>query len=136
MLRQGLFSRTVHGLLDYVFGGLLIASPFLFAFDSDAATAVAIVLGLMLVINAAMSDMPTGLSRTLAASWHMLIDVAVAALLIASPFLFGFTDDGTATPVFIVAGVLWLLVVIGSRLERARGDGDVRRGRAARRAAR
>jgi hypothetical protein len=124
MLRQGLFSRTVHGLLEYAFGGLLIASPFLFGYDSGSATAVAIVLGVVVLVIAAMADTPTGLQRSIRGSWHMLLDVALAALLIASPFLFGFSDDGTATPVFIVAGVLWLLIAIGTRYER-----DVRRER-------
>jgi hypothetical protein len=48
----------------------------------------------------------------------------VAILLIAGPFLFTFTDDGTATAVFIVAGAVWLLVAIGTRYER-----DVKRER-------
>lgn len=118
MLRQGLFSRTVHGLLEYVFAGLLIAAPFLFAFDSGAATAVSIVLGVVLLVIAATADTPTGLARSVGASWHALLDVAVAVLLIAAPFLFAFSDDGTATAVFIVAGALWLLVTIGTRYER------------------
>jgi VIT1/CCC1 family predicted Fe2+/Mn2+ transporter len=118
MLRQGLFSRAVHGLLEYVFGGLLIASPFLFGFDSGSATAVAIVLGVVMLVVAATADTPTGLQRSLRAPWHMVLDVMLAALLIASPFLFGFSEDGTATAVFIVGGVLWLLIAIGTRYER------------------
>jgi hypothetical protein len=118
MLRQGLFSRTVHGLLEYVFAGALIAAPFLFAFDSGAATAVSIVLGVVMLVIAATADTPTGLARSVRAPWHALLDVAVAVLLIAGPFLFAFTDDGTATAMFIVAGAVWLLVTIGTRYER------------------
>jgi hypothetical protein len=118
MLRQGLFSRTVHGLLEYVFAGLLIAAPFLFGYDSGSATAVSIVLGVALLVIAATADTPTGLARSVRAPWHALLDVIAAVLLIACPFLFGFTDDGTATAVFIVAGALWLLVAIGTRYER------------------
>jgi hypothetical protein len=44
-----------------------------------------------------------------------MLDLALAALLIASPFLFGFTDDDSATPFFIVAGVVELLLAIATR---------------------
>jgi hypothetical protein len=43
------------------------------------------------------------------------VDYLLAALLIASPFLFSFTDDGTATAFFIVLGVVHLLVTIATR---------------------
>ena len=44
-----------------------------------------------------------------------MIDFALAAVLIAAPFLFGFSDDGTATPFFIVLGVVHLLLTIATR---------------------
>ena len=36
-------------------------------------------------------------------------------MLIAAPFLFGFSDDGTATAFFIVLGVVHLLLTIATR---------------------
>jgi hypothetical protein len=36
-------------------------------------------------------------------------------VLIASPFVFGFSDDGTATAFFIVLGVAHLLITIATR---------------------
>ena len=35
--------------------------------------------------------------------------------MIASPFLFGFSDESTPTAIFIAAGVLHLLLTIGTR---------------------
>jgi len=39
----------------------------------------------------------------------------LAAVLIASPFLFGFSDESTPTAIFIAAGVLHLLLTIATR---------------------
>ena len=41
---------------------------------------------------------------------HGVLDYALAALLIASPFLFGFSDEGGPTAVAIVAGVIFLML--------------------------
>src|SRR3712207_8201084 len=38
-----------------------------------------------------------GLSRVLPGGIHIVVDLAAAGVLIAAPFLFGFTDEGTAT---------------------------------------
>ncbi len=52
---------------------------------------------------------------------HGLLDYGLAALLIAAPFLFGFSDEGAATAFFIALGVLHLLITIGTRFERRTG---------------
>lgn len=115
MFRQGPIPAFVHGLLEYGAGALLIAAPFLFAFDSDTATAVAIVAGVAVLIIAASTAMSTGLIKSIPVPAHVILDYALAILLIASPFLFGFNDDGTATAFFIVLGVVHLLVTIATR---------------------
>jgi hypothetical protein len=51
--------------------------------------------------------------------------------LIASPFLFGFSGDGTAAPFFIGVGVGYLLLTIATRFIRERPSGGERRPRAA-----
>jgi hypothetical protein len=117
MLRQGPISRFLHGAIEYVVGVLLIAAPFLFAFKSDAAVAVSIVAGVIVIAVAASTDGPTSLINSLPVSVHLLIDFALAAVLIAAPFLFGFRDESAPTAFFIVLGVLHLLVTIGTRFK-------------------
>ena len=46
---------------------------------------------------------------------HGVIEYLAGALFIAAPFLFGFSDDGTATAFFIVLGVVHLLLTIATR---------------------
>ena len=105
----------VHGVVEYLAAALLIAAPFLFSFDDDTATAVSIVLGVLVLIVTASTALPTGLIKSIPVQAHAVIDFLLAAVLIASPFLFGFSDDGTATAFFIVLGVVHLLLTIATR---------------------
>jgi hypothetical protein len=118
MFKQGPIPAFVHGLIEYAAGALLLAAPFLFAFDSDTATAVSIVAGVTVLIIAASTAMSTGLIKSIPVPAHVILDYALAILLIASPFLFGFDDDGTATAFFIVLGVAHLLITIATRFLR------------------
>jgi hypothetical protein len=118
MLRQGPVPVFVHGVLEYAAGILLIAAPFLFSFDEDTATAVAIVAGVLVLIVTASTDIPTGMTKSIPIPAHVIADFVLAGLMIASPFLFGFDDDGTATAFFIVLGVVHLLLTIATRFIR------------------
>ena len=115
MYRQGPIPAFVHGVIEYLAAILFIAAPFLFDFDDDTATAVSIVVGVLLLVVTASTDMSTGLIKSIPVQAHAVIDFLLAAVLIASPFLFGFSDDGTATAFFIVLGVVHLLLTIATR---------------------
>lgn len=120
MLRQGPLSLFVHGVVEYAAAVLFIAAPFLFGFDAEAATAVSIVLGVVVLVVTATSDFPTGLARTIPVTIHAVLDFVTAGFLIAAPFLFGFQNEGAPTAFFIVLGVAHLLVTIATRFLPAR----------------
>jgi hypothetical protein len=115
MFKQGPVPAFVHGVIEYLAAALFIAAPFLFGFDDDTATAVAIVAGVLLLVVTASTALPTGLIKSIPVHAHAILDYAAAAVLIAAPFLFGFSGDGTATAFFIVLGVLHLLLTIATR---------------------
>ena len=115
MLRQGPISRFVHGSIEYAAGVLLIAAPFLFGFKASAAVAVAIVAGVLVLVMAASTDGPTSLVNSVPIPAHLLLDLALAAVLVAAPFLFGFNGESAPTAFFIVLGVAHLLITIGTR---------------------
>jgi hypothetical protein len=129
MYRQGPIPAFVHGILEYVAGVLFVAAPFLFSFDSDGATAVSIVAGVLILIMAASTAMSTGLIKSIPVQAHVVLDYILAALLIAAPFVFSFTDDGTATAFFIVLGIVHLLMTIATRFIREGKEPRRRRGR-------
>lgn len=120
MLRQGPISLFVHGVVEYAAAVLFIAAPFLFGFDSDAATAASIVLGVAILVVTATTEAPTGLTRVLPVTIHAALDVVTVVFLIAAPFLFGFNDEGAPTAFFIVMGIVHLLVTIATRFLPAR----------------
>ncbi|MEA2129155.1 MAG: hypothetical protein QOJ85_2046 [Solirubrobacteraceae bacterium] len=121
MLRQGPIPRFAHGAIEYAIGVLLIAAPFLLHFKADAAVAVSIVVGVIVLAVAASSDGPTSLVNSVPVSAHLLFDVVLAAVLIASPFLFTFNSESAPTAFFIVLGVAQLLVTIGTRFQAPAG---------------
>jgi hypothetical protein len=117
MLRQGPISRFVHGVIEYAAGVLLIAAPFLFDFQDGAATAVSIIAGVVAFVIAASTEGASSMIDSIPISVHVLLDFVFAAVLLASPFLFTFTDESAPTAFFIVLGVAHLLVTIGTRFK-------------------
>ncbi len=117
MLRQGPISRFLHGAIEYFAGALLVAAPFLFAFDSGAAVAVSVIAGVLVIVIAASTEGPSSLIDSIPIPVHLLLDFALAAALIASPFLFGFSDESAPTAFFLVVGVAHLLVTIATRFK-------------------
>jgi hypothetical protein len=105
----------LHGVIEYAAGVLLIAAPFLLGFKAGAAVAVSIVAGILVLVIAATTEGPSSLVNSIPLSVHVLLDYALAAILLASPFLFKFTGESAPTAFFIVLGVAHLLVTIGTR---------------------
>jgi len=118
VFKKGPIPAFVHGLLEYVAAVLLIAAPFLFSFDSDTATGISVAAGVVVLIVNASTAMSTGLVKSIPVQAHVMLDYLLAILLIASPFLFGFDGDGTATAFFLVLGIFHLLMTIATRFIR------------------
>ena len=115
MVRQGPIPAFVHSLIEYVAGAALIAVPLLLDYHSGAAKAVSIVLGVLVIFLAATTTSTMSLINQVPLSMHIVFDYVIAAVLIASPFLFSFSDESTPTAVFLIGGVVWLLLSIGTR---------------------
>ena len=115
MFKRGPIPPLAHGLLDYLFAALLIAAPFVVGFDADAATALSIAAGVAFLLLGAFTAWTTGIVRSVPPVAHAMLDYALSVLLIALPFLAGFTDDGGASAFFVVAGVAGLLLAVATR---------------------
>src|SRR3954462_12406666 len=88
MVKQGPVPAFVHGLYEYLAGAGLIVAPLLIGYDHGAATAVSIILGLLLIFLAAPPSPSTSLVNQVSLSAHVILDYVFVAVLIASPFLF------------------------------------------------
>jgi SPW repeat len=83
----------VHGALDYLWGALLLAAPWLLGFARGGAeTWTAIVFGIGAIVYSLLTDYELGVARVLSMRGHLLLDLLGGALLAASPWLFGFAD--------------------------------------------
>jgi hypothetical protein len=123
MFRDGPFPAFLHGLAEYVAGALFIALPLLLNYESGAAKAVSIVIGVLMIAVAASTDWGLSLNNQIPKAAHFALDWILAGVLVASPFLFGFSGESTPTAIFIAAGVLHILLTIGTRFG-AKDDGE------------
>jgi hypothetical protein len=124
VFKQGPVPAFVHGIVEYLAAILFIAAPFIFTFDGDTATALSLIVGVIVLIVASSTAWRTGLIQSIPVQAHVMLDYVLAIFLIASPFILGFDDDGTAAAFFIVIGVVHLLLTIATRFvpeERVRG---------------
>ena len=96
-----------HAPLDYIVGAALIAAPWIFQFsEHTAATVVPVVLGIGLIAYSLFTNYELGIWKVAPMAVHNLIDIVAGALLAASPWLFGFADDGANFWLpFVVIGV-------------------------------
>ncbi len=82
-----------HGILDYIVGLLLIASPWLFDFDAGGAeTWVPVIVGCIVLLQTILTDFEVGIVRMIPMQTHLMMDFGIGVLLALSPWLFGFAD--------------------------------------------
>src|SRR3954452_24831097 len=108
-------TSRMHGMLDYPVGIVLILAPWIFGFSDigGAATAVPIVIGVLVLAQSVMTDYELSLVDVLPLRTHLAMDVVAGIVLAASPFVFGFSDEApTAWRPHVLVG----LGLIGSGL--------------------
>jgi hypothetical protein len=118
MVKQGPIPAFVHSLFEYVAGVALIAAPLLLDYHSGAAKAVSIVLGVLVLFLVATTTSKMSLINQIPLSMHIVFDYVIVAVLIASPFLFSFSDERKPTAVFLAGGVVWLMLSIGTQYKK------------------
>ncbi len=105
---------NVHGVIDYLWGIALLASPWLFGFaDVTTAKWVAAIFGTGAIIYSALTAYELGVVRILPMSLHLILDAIAGAFLAASPFLLGFSDQ-----VYLPHLIFGLFSVIASLITR------------------
>lgn len=115
MLKEGPIPRFLHGIIEYGFGVLFVAAPFLFGFDDNGAKFVCLLLGIGLLAFAACTEGPSGMVSQISLTIHVVADYAIVALMIGAPFLFGFSGEAASTAFFIIMGIAFLMISIGTR---------------------
>ena len=111
---------SVHGVLDYLVGIALIAAPWIFGFAYVGGIAVylPIILGIGLILYSFVTNYELGIPgiKFIPMPYHLVFDFVAAALLAASPFLFGFSSKPLNVWLpHLVVGIAVVLVVLVSK---------------------
>jgi len=84
---------AIHGVIDYLWGVALLASPYLFGFaDGGWAQWVPMIFGAGAILYSLVTAYELGVLRILPMEAHLIVDGAAGALLAVSPWLLGFAD--------------------------------------------
>lgn len=122
-MKRGLhrpISRTAHGVLDYVYGLLLIVSPWLFRFSQQRQdTQIAVIMGVAVIVYSVLTNYELGVIRLFPFAVHLVLDLLIAILLLGAWIHFGSLNR--AGIVFAVFGVIALAVLALTRPGDARG---------------
>jgi hypothetical protein len=84
---------NVHNVMDYLYGPLIIAAPWLFNFARGGAeTYIPVAIGIMILIMALITNYRYSAAKIIAYNTHLTLDLVFGVFLTASPWLFGFND--------------------------------------------
>ena len=86
---------NLHGVIDYLAGGALYATPALLGLSDVPASARTLRLASGAAIASSMlTDYELGVVKVVPMPAHLTLDVASGALIAASPWLLGFAKNG------------------------------------------
>jgi hypothetical protein len=115
-MERGPVPLNTHAALEPLIALVIIAAPWIFGFsDAGDAKAVCIAVGVVMLIAGAMTDWRLSLVRVIPLRMHLMTDLLLGAVLIVSPFVLGFSDNGAATRFTVIAGVLEALTALATR---------------------
>lgn len=103
-----IISSRTHTYLGALVGVVLIVAPWLFGFDQvDAAKWSAIWVGLFVVVNELVTTSPASPLKIVPMRLHIMLDVVTGVFLLATPWLFQFSDeDANVWVPHVVVGLL------------------------------
>ncbi|PRY12674.1 SPW repeat-containing protein [Pontibacter ummariensis] len=82
-----------HGILDYIVGLVFIIAPWIFGFsDVSYATWTMVAAGVIVLLQAVMTDFEVGMVHKIPMQTHLLLDFGLGVILAVSPWMFNFAE--------------------------------------------
>ena len=106
---------AIHGALDYLAAGGLIALPFLLGLGEDGPVALylSVAGGIGLIVYSLLTDYAYSAAKVIPFKLHLILDSLAGGAFVVAPFLLGF--DGLTRIYYIVMGIgVWLVVALTS----------------------
>ena len=120
---RGPIPLNLHAALEPLMAVVIIAAPWIFGFsDTDSATVICVLVGVAMLLIGSMTDWRMSLMRLIPLRMHMAGDLALAAILLLSPLVFGFADEGGPTRFMVIVGALEALTALMTRWDRSEAE--------------
>jgi hypothetical protein len=120
---RGPIPLNAHAALEPLMAIVIAAAPWIFGFsDVDSATAICVLVGLTMLVAGALTDWRLSLRRVIPLRAHLMTDLLLGAVLLLSPLVFGFADEGGPTRFMVTVGVLELLTALMTRWDRTEAE--------------
>src|SRR3954447_7597337 len=120
---RGPIPLNVHAALEPLIALLVIAAPWIFGFsDTDSATVICVLVGVTMLVVGSLTDWRLSLARVIPLQMHMVGDLTLATVLLLSPLIFGFADEGGPTRFMLIAGALEALTAVMTRWDRTEAE--------------
>jgi hypothetical protein len=120
---RGPIPLNVHAALEPLIALVVIAAPWIFGFsDTDSATVICVLVGVTMLVVGSLTDWRLSLARVIPLQMHMVDDLTLAMVLLLSPLIFGFADEGGPTRFMLIAGALEALTAVMTRWDRTEAE--------------
>jgi SPW repeat len=120
---RGPIPLNLHAALEPLMAVVIIAAPWIFGFsETDSATAICVLVGVTMLIVGSMTDWRMSLKRVIPLRMHMTGDLLLAAVLVLSPFVFGFADEGGPTRFMVIVGALEAMTALMTHWDRTEAE--------------
>ncbi len=114
MLR--IIPRPLHAATDYLFSGLLAASPSLVGFEEDEqAVLAARAIAASTTTMSALTRYELGLVRVIPFNVHLILDVVSVFPLLLAPWVLGFSENKHARNTFVAFGIFEIIAILLSK---------------------
>jgi hypothetical protein len=100
----------MHGVLDYLFGLLVIALPFILGLQGLQKWAL-VVIGMLVIVYSAATDYEMGLVRYLRIRFHLLLDAVFGLAMLLTPWLLDFPANAR-WPNYVLGVLAFVLVAV------------------------
>jgi hypothetical protein len=89
---RAFISTKVHGMLDYMSGVLILASPWLFGFAhlGGAPLFIPVVFGSLQLLMVVFTNHELGIIKVIPIQLHLVVDMLMGFFMMVSPFLYDF----------------------------------------------
>lgn len=127
-MERGPIPLNLHAALEPLIAVIIIAAPWIFGFsETDSATVICVLVGISMLVVGSLTDWRMSLMRLIPLRTHMLGDLTMAMVLLLSPLIFGFADEGGPTRFMVIAGALEAMTALMTRWDRHEAEPDYAR---------